>query len=82
MRERHQMASRPFASVAVALDAGGKQAEILLGNVESFMTTLFDVKPATHEIQPLAQPRNKCMRCWRSAVGSCQNSQLGGVALP
>uniref|UniRef100_A0A6Q2YRG6 Attractin-like 1b n=1 Tax=Esox lucius TaxID=8010 RepID=A0A6Q2YRG6_ESOLU len=34
MRERQQMASRPFASVAVALDAGGKQTEILPGNVE------------------------------------------------
>lgn len=29
MRERQQMASRPFASVAVALDARGEQTEML-----------------------------------------------------
>lgn len=29
MRERQQMASRPFASVAVALEAGGDQEELL-----------------------------------------------------
>lgn len=29
MRERQQMASRPFASVAVALDVRGEQAEML-----------------------------------------------------
>lgn len=29
MRERQQMASRPFASVAVALDARGEQTELL-----------------------------------------------------
>ncbi|XP_062330450.1 attractin-like protein 1 isoform X2 [Osmerus eperlanus] len=34
MRERQQMASRPFASVAVALDIGGEQTELLSGGVE------------------------------------------------
>lgn len=29
MRERQQMASRPFASVAVALEVGGDQEELL-----------------------------------------------------
>lgn len=29
MRERQQMASRPFASVAVALDAKGEQTEVM-----------------------------------------------------
>lgn len=29
MRERQQMASRPFASVAVALDVGGDREELL-----------------------------------------------------
>lgn len=29
MRERQQMASRPFASVAVALELGGDQEELL-----------------------------------------------------
>lgn len=35
MRERQQMASRPFASVAVALDVGGDQEERLQGQVEA-----------------------------------------------
>lgn len=38
MRERQQMASRPFASVAVALDARGEQTEVL--------QPMVDVSPA------------------------------------
>uniref|UniRef100_A0A672MD10 Attractin like 1 n=1 Tax=Sinocyclocheilus grahami TaxID=75366 RepID=A0A672MD10_SINGR len=34
MRERQQMASRPFASVAVTLDVGGTQIELLQGGIE------------------------------------------------
>lgn len=38
MRERQQMASRPFASVAVALDVGGTQVELLQGGIEVSFT--------------------------------------------
>ncbi|XP_046885984.1 attractin-like protein 1 [Hypomesus transpacificus] len=34
MQERQQMASRPFSSVAVALEVGGDQEDLLLGQVE------------------------------------------------
>uniref|UniRef100_A0A8B9L738 Attractin-like 1b n=1 Tax=Astyanax mexicanus TaxID=7994 RepID=A0A8B9L738_ASTMX len=34
MRERQQMASRPFASVAMALDVGGGQVDLLQGGIE------------------------------------------------
>ncbi|XP_072523042.1 attractin-like protein 1 [Salminus brasiliensis] len=34
MRERQQMASRPFASVAMALDVGGDQVDLLQGGIE------------------------------------------------
>ena len=34
MQERQQMASRPFSSVAVALEVGGAQEDLLLGQVE------------------------------------------------
>uniref|UniRef100_A0A671KI01 Attractin-like protein 1 n=1 Tax=Sinocyclocheilus anshuiensis TaxID=1608454 RepID=A0A671KI01_9TELE len=34
MRERQQMASRPFASVAVTLDVGSTQIELLQGGIE------------------------------------------------
>uniref|UniRef100_A0A4W4EMR1 Attractin-like 1b n=1 Tax=Electrophorus electricus TaxID=8005 RepID=A0A4W4EMR1_ELEEL len=34
MRERQQMASRPFASVAMALDTGSEQVELLQGGIE------------------------------------------------
>lgn len=34
MRERQQMASRPFASVAMALDAGGDKVDLLQGGIE------------------------------------------------
>ncbi len=38
MRERQQMASRPFASVAVTLDVGGTQIELLQGGIEVSLT--------------------------------------------
>lgn len=38
MRERQQMASRPFASVAVTLDLGGTQIELLQGGIEVSLT--------------------------------------------
>lgn len=34
MRERQQMASRPFASVAMALEAECDQVELLQGGIE------------------------------------------------
>lgn len=39
MRERQQMASRPFASVAVALDVGGTEVELLQGGIEVSLTS-------------------------------------------
>lgn len=41
MRERQQMASRPFASVAVALDARGEQTELLQPVVDVSTASLF-----------------------------------------
>lgn len=38
MRERQQMASRPFASVAVALELGGDQEELLQVSVTYSIT--------------------------------------------
>lgn len=38
MRERQQMASRPFASVAVALELGGDQEELLQVSVSLTQT--------------------------------------------
>lgn len=38
MRERQQMASRPFASVAVTLDVGDTQVELLQGGIEVSLT--------------------------------------------
>lgn len=49
MRERQQMASRPFASVAVALDATAERMDL--------MQPVFDVSPAvthTHTNNPLS----------------------------
>ena len=40
MRERQQMASRPFASVAVALDARGEQTELLQSAVDVSLARL------------------------------------------
>lgn len=34
MRERQQMASRPFASVAVALDASGEQMDLMQATID------------------------------------------------
>lgn len=45
MRERQQMASRPFASVTVALDAPEEEEELLQGQVEvgTFDCSLVDI---------------------------------------
>lgn len=45
MRERQQMASRPFASVTVALDAPEEEEELLQGQVEvgTFDCRLVDI---------------------------------------
>lgn len=51
MRERQQMASRPFASIAVALEVGGDQEELL--QVSTRQTTQHrqkqTAKDGTHE---------------------------------
>lgn len=48
MRERQQMASRPFASVAVALDARGEQTELLQPVVDVSNACLLKTHTHTH----------------------------------
>jgi len=45
MRERQQMASRPFASVAVTLDVGSTQVELLQGGIEVSLTFELGIHP-------------------------------------
>ncbi|XP_062285983.1 attractin-like protein 1 [Scomber scombrus] len=45
MRERQQMASRPFASVAVALEVGGDQEELLQGRKEGAVPKPIAMEP-------------------------------------